>query len=114
MDLLSLYAQAAAPAGGGFLGLLAPMLIIFVLFYFLMIRPQQRQMKRHQQMLEALRRGDTVVTSSGLIGKIAKIEETEVLVDLAENVRVRVLRQAISEVRSKTEPVKTEEKPAKK
>ena len=84
--------------------------LIFVLFWFMIIRPQRQQMKKHQQMLEALRRGDQVVTSSGLIGKVAKIEDKEILVDLADGVRVRMLRQAVQDVRSKSEPVKAGDK----
>lgn len=97
--------QQGAPAGGGGSTLIFLALFV-VLLYFMIIRPQQKRAKEHRTMLENLRRGDTVVTSSGLIGKIARLDDTEVQVDLADGVRVKMLKQAISDVRSKTEPVK--------
>lgn len=108
MSSVHIFAQAAVPQTSG-IGFLIPLLVIFVLFYFMMIRPQRQQMKRHKKMLEALRRGDTIVTMSGLVGKIAKIEDKELMVDLADGVRVRLLRQAVSEVRSKTDPAGAKE-----
>jgi preprotein translocase subunit YajC len=73
--------------------------------YFFLIRPQQKKVKEHQAMVEALRRGDEVVTQGGLIGKITKVkDETEVEVEIAKDVRIRVLRPTIAQVRSKTEP----------
>lgn len=98
------YAQAA---GGGESGLitLLPIVLIFVVFYFLLIRPQQKKMKQHKAMVEALRRGDKVVTGGGLIGSVSKvINDNEIQVELAENVKVRVLRHTIQDVMSKTEP----------
>ena len=75
--------------------------------YFLILRPQQRRQKSHQDMVANVRRGDTVVTAGGLIGKVSKVnDETEVEVEIAQNVKVRVLRGMISDVRSKGEPVK--------
>jgi preprotein translocase subunit YajC len=101
------YAQAAA--GGGSMGALEqflPLILIFVVFYFLLIRPQQKKMKQHKEMLGQLRRGDRVVTAGGIIGTVNKmINDTEVSVEIAEGVRVRVLRSTITEVMSKTEPV---------
>lgn len=99
------YAQAAAAGGaaGGLLGFV-PILLIFVIMYFLMIRPQQKKMKDHRAMVEALRRGDQVVTSGGMIGKVVKVADTEVEVELAPNVKVRVIKSTISQVMSKTEP----------
>ena len=76
-----------------------PLLLIFVIFYFLLIRPQQRRMKQHQSMIGAVKVRDTVVTSGGLIGKVTKVDETEVEVELAPNVRVRVVKGMLSEVR---------------
>jgi preprotein translocase subunit YajC len=96
---------------GGFdiMGLI-PFFLIFVVFYFLILRPQQQKLKKHQDMLVALRRGDRVVTSGGLIGTISKIvSDTEVQLDLGENVRVRLVRAMITEVLAKTEPLKSEE-----
>lgn len=104
------YAQApgGAPAAGGDMSTmligLAPYLLIFVVFYFLLIRPQQQARKRHQEMLAALKKNDVIVTSGGLIGKVRSVADDEVRVELGPNVEVRVVRSAISEVRSKTEP----------
>lgn len=100
------FAQTAggAPAGGG-LGLLVPMILVFGIMYFLMIRPQQKKAKEHRAMIDAIRRGDQVVTSGGLIGKISKVKEGgEVEVEIAEGVKVRVVQATISQVISKTEP----------
>ncbi len=85
-----------------------PLILIFVIMYFLLIRPQQKKVKEHQAMVAALRRGDEVVTQGGLIGKITKVkDDTEVEVELAEGTKVRVVRATIAQVRSKTEPVNT-------
>ncbi|HET7716339.1 MAG TPA: preprotein translocase subunit YajC [Bauldia sp.] len=101
------YAQAGAPGGADMLIQFLPFILIFVIMYFLIIRPQRLKAKRHQEMVANLRRGDTVVTSGGLIGKVAKVvDDGEIQIDLAENVRVRVVRGMIAEVRSKGEPVK--------
>jgi preprotein translocase subunit YajC len=82
-----------------------PMALIFVVFYFFMIRPQQQKQKQTKAMLEALRRGDRVVTAGGLIGTIVKADTDEVQVEIAEGVRVRVVRSTVSTVLSKPEPV---------
>ena len=74
--------------------------------YFLIIRPQRNKQKAHQEMIANVRRGDTIVTTGGLIGKVAKVDEGEMQVDLADNVRVRLVRGMIAEVRSRSEPVK--------
>lgn len=93
-------AGAAASAGpAGFLMSIFPFLLIFVIFYFLLIRPQQKRMKAHQAMLGAVKVRDTIVTSGGLIGKVTKVEETEVEVELAPNVRVKVVKGMLAEVR---------------
>jgi preprotein translocase subunit YajC len=82
-----------------------PLILIFVIMWFLLIRPQQKKVKEHQAMIAALRRGDEIVTAGGLIGKITKVkDETEVEVELSTGVKVRVVRPTISQVRSKTEP----------
>ncbi|WP_292053834.1 MULTISPECIES: preprotein translocase subunit YajC [unclassified Brevundimonas] len=80
----------------------APLVLIFVLFYFLMIRPQQKRMKAHQAMLKALKRGDEVVLSNGMVGKVTRVEENEAMVDIAQGVSVRVVRSMIAEVRNRT------------
>lgn len=94
------YAQAAAPAAGGdlFMSLL-PLLAIFLVFYFLLIRPQQAKAKQHRAMLDALKRGDQIVTSGGLIGKVVKVEQGEgvLVVEVAPNVQVRVVRQMVAD-----------------
>lgn len=100
-----------AQVGGGsdMLISLLPFVLIFVIMYFLILRPQQQRVKQHKEMVNALRRGDTVVTSGGLVGKISKVvDDGEVELQLADGVRVRQMRAMISEVRAKGEPVKDE------
>jgi preprotein translocase subunit YajC len=101
------YAQAAgaeAPGPEAFFIQLLPLIAILVIFYFLLIRPQQKRLKQHREMIGALKRGDTVVTSGGLIGKVTKVTDDEASVELAPNVVVRVVRSTISDVRGKGEP----------
>lgn len=102
------YAQAAggAAADGPQAMLLQflPLVALVVLFYFLMIRPQQRRMKQHQALLAGLKRGDTVVLSSGMIGKVVRVEDKEVGVEIATGVTVKVVKTMISDVRSRGEP----------
>ncbi len=104
------YAQAATSAGGNeFLISLLPFVLIFVIMYFLIIRPQQKRMKNHQEMLKNLRRGDSVVTAGGIVGKIVRvIDDNEIILEIAENVRVKVVRAMISDIRAKGEPVSEE------
>jgi preprotein translocase subunit YajC len=84
-----------------------PLILIIVIMYFLVLRPQQQRMKRHQEMVKALRRGDTVVSNGGLVGKVTKVvDDEQVEVEIADGVRVRQMRSMVSEVRSKGEPVK--------
>jgi preprotein translocase subunit YajC len=100
------YAQGAG-LSGDLLGNLLPIVLMFVIFYFLLFRPQQQRMKQHREMLANLRRGDTVVTSGGIVGKITKvIDDREVEVEIASDTKVRVVRGMISEVRAKNEVVK--------
>lgn len=88
-----------------FLSSLVPLILLFGIFYFLIIRPQQQRMKAHQAMVSAVKRGDTVVTAGGLIGKVAKVKDDgELMVEIADNVQVRVLKSTLTEVRSKGEP----------
>ena len=97
-------AGGAAGAGSALSTLIFP-LIIFAIFYVLMIRPQQRKMKEHKAMIEALRRGDQVLTSGGIIGKVYKVGDDGVLeVEIADGVRVKVLKHTITQVMNKTEP----------
>lgn len=83
--------------------LLMPVLLL-VLAYFLLIRPQQKRMKEHQAMVAGVKRGDTVVLSSGMIGKVTRVEEAEAMVEVAQGVNVRVVKSMIAEVRNRTEP----------
>lgn len=83
---------------------LAPILLMVVLFYFMLIRPQQKRAKEHQNMLANLKRGDTVVLSSGVLGKIVRVEDKEVGVEIAQGVTVKVIKGMITEVRAKGEP----------
>lgn len=108
MFISEAYAQAAGASAGGLESLqqFLPLVLIFVVFYFLLLRPQQKKMKAHREMVSQLRRGDRVLTQGGIIGQINKvISDTEVSVEIADGVRVRVIRSAISEVLAKTEPV---------
>ena len=96
------YAQAGgAPVGFDLISLM-PLLLIFVVFYFLLIRPQQKKMRTHRDMVAALKRGDRVLTAGGIIGTVVKVEDDNtLLVDIAKDVRVRVARSTISEVLGK-------------
>ena len=99
------YAQAAGAGGAAAFGQFLPLILIFVIMYFFLIRPQQKKMKEHRAMVEALRRGDQVVTQGGIVGKVAKVHEDGMLdVEIAEGVKVKVLRNTIVQVLSKTEP----------
>ncbi|MDB4053563.1 preprotein translocase subunit YajC [Octadecabacter sp.] len=86
-------------------GQFIPLILIFAIMYFLLIRPQQTKLKQHQEMVAALRRGDQVVTQGGMIGKVSKVkDDTEVEVEIADGVKVRVVRSTIAQVLNKTEP----------
>ncbi len=98
------YAQGAAGSADFFIQIM-PFLLIFVIMYFLIIRPQQKRLKNHREMVAALRRGDTVVTGGGLIGKVTKVDEDELQVELAQGMKVKVIRSTITDVRSKNQPV---------
>lgn len=94
--------------GGGstdFIVSLFPFIALFAIMYFLVLRPQQRRLKDHQAMVANVRRGDTVVTSGGIIGKVSKTDDLEVQVEIAEGVKIRVVKSTLAEVRSKSEPV---------
>jgi len=110
------YAQAAgAPAGGGLTDILVqlmPILLLVVIFWFLIFRPQQKRLKAQQAMLGAIRRGDTVVTTGGIVGKVTKAVEGEDLeVEISQGVKVKIVRSMVADVRSKAEPV-NDNKPA--
>ena len=101
MFIPSAFAQTAAPAdasgAAGFLSL-APLFLVFVVFYFLMIRPQQRRMKALQQSIAAVKKGDQVVTAGGIVGRVTRVEEAHVEVEIAPNTRVRVVKATLTEV----------------
>ena len=100
------FAQTAgASAGGDMFAQFMPLLLIFVVFYFLLIRPQQKKMKMQKEMLSAVRRGDRVVTGGGIIGTVTKVKsDTEVQVEIADGIKVIILRDTIATVMAKTEP----------
>jgi len=110
---LSLSALALAPAalaqdaaaGGGLLSSLIMFVPLILIFYFLLIRPQQQRQKRHREMIDAMKKGDTVVTAGGLIGKVTRVADAEVTVELADGVRVRALKGMIADVKDKNTPV---------
>ena len=90
---------------GGAIAQFLPLILIFAIMYFLLIRPQQKKMKEHKAMIEAIRRNDVVITQGGIIGKVAKVkDDNELEVEIAEGVKVRVMRATIATVKSKTEP----------
>jgi len=100
------YAQAGGAPGGDMFIQLMPLLLIFVVFWFFLIRPQQKKAKDHREMVSTVRRGDQVVTGGGMMGKVTKvIDENTVQVELAENVRVKVISSTLSDVLSKGAPV---------
>ncbi len=98
------YAQAASPGGGDFFISLLPLILIFAVFYFLLIRPQQRKVKEHRALIDGLKRGDQVLTSGGILGKLTKVEENTVTVEIARDVQVQVQRSTIADVINKPKP----------
>ena len=117
MQIPIYYAQFGG--GDNLMVSLLPLLLIFVVFYFLLIRPQQKRMKDHKSMIAAVKRGDVVVTGGGIIGKVSRVKDEDVQVEIADGVRVNVLRDTLSSVRSRGEPAadrgpKTDSKPESK
>ena len=104
----SLFGGGAGGDGGMLMSLL-PFVLIFVIMYFLILRPQQKRVKQHQEMVKTVRRGDTVVTNGGLVGKVTKvIDDDQIEIEIADDVRIRQMRQMVADVRAKGEPVKEE------
>jgi preprotein translocase subunit YajC len=97
------YAQATPGAFDYLNSLIVPTMLIIGIMYFLMIRPQQKRLKEHQAMVAGIRRGDTVVTSGGMIGKVTKVDDQELQVEIAEGVKIKIVRSTVSEVRGKGE-----------
>jgi preprotein translocase subunit YajC len=93
-----LLAAAAAPSGASFFIQTIPLVLVFVIFWLLLIRPQQKRMKQHQAEIAAVKKGDRVVTGGGLIGKVTRVGDTEVEVELAQNIRVQALKSTLSQV----------------
>jgi len=103
------FAQAAAPAGGlqGFLAAEGPFVLLIpmvFLYFFMIIRPQQKRAKEHAERIGSIKRGDTVVLTSGLIGKVVRVEDTEIGLEIAQNVNVKVVKSMVNEVRARGEP----------
>ena len=105
--LSGLFGGGGAGGDGGMLMSLLPFILIFVIMYFLILRPQQKRVKMHSEMVRNVRRGDTVVTNGGLIGKVTKVvDDDQIEIEIADDVRIRQMRQMVSDVRAKGEPVK--------
>jgi preprotein translocase subunit YajC len=103
------YAQGVGAASPDWMYQLLPFLLIFVIMYFLILRPQQKRAKQHQDMVKNLRRGDTVITSGGMVGKVTKVvDDDQVEIEIADGVRVRQVKTMVADVRAKGEPVKEE------
>ena len=104
------YAQSATDFFSSPIGGLLPFVFIFVIMYFLILRPQQRRVKQHSEMVKNVRKGDTVITSGGLVGRVTKVvDDDQIEVEVADGVRVRQMRSMVSDVRAKGEPVKDDE-----
>ncbi len=104
MFISQAYAQASGGADGGFATLL-PLVLIFVVFYFLLIRPQQKRAKQHREMLGTVRRGDKIVTGGGIMGTVTKVvNDDELAVEIAEGIKIRVQRSLVASVQSKSQP----------
>lgn len=98
------YAQSAAPTGGGLESFII-LIPLFLIMYFLIIRPQQKRAKEHRNMVEALKKGDEVVTQGGIVGKVTAVRDLELDVEIAQGVKVRVIRSSVSAVVNRTAPV---------
>ena len=99
------YAQAAgAPGGAAAFAQFVPLLLVFVIMYFLILRPQQKKMAAHRAMVGALKKGDSVVTQGGIVGKVVGVKDDEVEVEIAQGVRVRVIRGTIAQVINRAAP----------
>ena len=107
------FAQGLGFGSSDFVYQLLPFVLIFVIMYFLILRPQQRRAKQHQEMVKNLRRGDTVITSGGLVGRVTKVvDDDQVEIEVADGVRVRQVKSMVADVRAKGEPVKDEKSAA--
>jgi preprotein translocase subunit YajC len=104
------FAQSSPLGGGGdMIYQLLPFVLIFVIMYFLILRPQQKRVKAHQEMVKNVRRGDTVVTNGGLVGKVTKVvDDEQIEIEIGDGMRIRQMRSMLTDVRAKGEPVKDE------
>ena len=102
--MFNLIMQTSTGGSGAGLGPFIPMLLVLFIFYFLLIRPQNKRMKEHREKLAQIQRGDVIVTGGGLIGKVTKVHDDELTVDLGEGVKVRAMRSMVADVRNRTEP----------
>lgn len=116
MFISTAFAQApGGGGGGGFLIQIFPLILLFAVFYFLLIRPQNKRAREHREMVAAIRRGDTVVTGGGLIGRVVRVgDDNEIQVEIAEGVRVKVVKTTVTEVRGKGQPAQGEAAPPAK
>jgi preprotein translocase subunit YajC len=107
------FAQGLGLGNTDFVYQILPFVLIFVIMYFLILRPQQRRAKQHQDLVKNLRRGDTVITSGGLVGKVTKVvDDDQIEIEVADGVRVRQVKSMVADVRAKGEPVKDEKSAA--
>jgi preprotein translocase subunit YajC len=105
MFITPAYANTAAGGGGELLSFVFPLVAIFAIMYFLVIRPQQKRAKDHAEMVNAVRRGDEVITAGGIMGKVTKVSDgDDVQVEIADGVRIKVIKSTLSNVRSKSQP----------
>ena len=104
MSSTLIFAQAAgsSSSGAAMAMQIAPLVLLFVVFYFLLIRPQQKRMKAHQALIAGVKRGDEVVLSNGMVGKVTRVEDAEAMVEISQGVNVRVVKAMIAEVRNRT------------
>jgi len=110
MFISEAHAQSFGGSDGGLMGLL-PFVLIFVVFYFLLIRPQQKRAKEHKAMVDTLKRGDKIITSGGIVAKVSKvIDDNEIEVEIAKEVKVRVIRSTITQVQGKPAPANDDKK----
>ena len=105
MFISDAFAQTAGAAEPSIFQMFLPLILIGAVFYFLLIRPHQKKMKEHNAMLDAIRRGDRIVTGGGIVGTVARVNDKDLLVDISQDVRVTVMRGTVADVLSKTEPV---------
>jgi preprotein translocase subunit YajC len=111
---VSAFAQEASPMGSSPFASLMPLILIFFVFYFLLIRPQQKRVKQHQAMLEALKKGDQVITGGGIVGKVVRVEDDKVVVEIASGIEVTAVKATLQQVVVKPEPGKSAHQEKKK